>query len=76
MHWKKAEFMDMTKTQQKRYKGYNGKLYQIQNAVFSPIYAQKHKPAINFSQNICNYTQKGREKIHNSLMCIDKATLR
>lgn len=75
-HWKKAEFMDMSKTQQKRYKGYNTKLYKIQNAVFSPIYAQKHKPAVNFSQVICNYTKEGREKIHKSLMCIDKATLR
>lgn len=74
--WKKADFMAMTKTQQKRYRGYNTKLYQIQNAVFSPIYAQKHKPAINFSQAICNYTNEGREKIHKSLMCIDKATLK
>ena len=59
-----ASFHDMTKTLQKRYKGYKPKLYKIQNMVFVPIYAQRHKTNLCFSQDTCNYTAEGREKIH------------
>ena len=65
----------MTKTLQKRYKGYKSKLYKIQNMVFVPIYAQRHKTNLCFSQDICNYTADGREKIHNNLKAINKSVL-
>jgi RNA-directed DNA polymerase len=67
-----AEFTDMTSTLQKRYKGYEPKLYKIKEMVFVPIYAQRHKTSLCFTQEICNYTAEGRAKIHNSLKAINK----
>jgi RNA-directed DNA polymerase len=70
-----ARFEDMTKTLQKRYKGYSPQFYKIQNMVFIPIYAQRHKTNLCFSQDVCNYTAEGREKIHNNLKAINKSVL-
>lgn len=70
-----ASFHEMTKTLQKRYKGYKTKLYKIQKMVFVPIHAQRWKKTLGFSQMICNFTAEGREKIHNSLKAIDKNML-
>ncbi|MFD1851604.1 group II intron reverse transcriptase/maturase [Oceanobacillus bengalensis] len=70
-----ANFHDMTKTLQKRYKGYKSKMYKIQNMVFVPIYAQRYKTSLAFSQDTCNYTSKGREKIHKGLKAISKEVL-
>ena len=65
----------MTSTLQKRYKGYKPQYYKIQNMVFVPIYAQRHKTNLCFSQDTCNYTAEGREKIHKSLKAINKNVL-
>ncbi len=65
----------MTSTLQKRYKGYDPQYYKIQDMVFVPIYAQRHKTNLCFSQDICNYTVKGREKIHQSQKAINKNVL-
>jgi RNA-directed DNA polymerase len=70
-----ANFHEMTKTLQKRYKGYKAKLFKIQNMVFVPIHAQRWKKTLGFSQVICNFTAEGRAKIHNSLKAIDKSML-
>ena len=70
-----ANFHDMTKTLQKRYKGYKCKLYKIQNMVFVPIHAQRHKTNLCFSQDTCNYTAEGRNKIHRNLKAINKTVL-
>jgi hypothetical protein len=70
-----ANFHDMTKTLQKRYKGYKSQLYKIQNMVFVPIYAQRHKTSLCFSQNTCNYTTEGRERKHKGLKAINKGVL-
>jgi RNA-directed DNA polymerase len=72
---KEATFSNMTKTLQKRYKGCKTRLYQIQNMVFVPIHAQRHKTNLCFSQDICNYTADGRNKIHNNLKAINKSVL-
>src|SRR5690625_5504265 len=72
---KEATFSDMTKTLQKRYKGCKARLYKIQNMVFVPIHAQRHKTNLCFSQDICNYTADGRIKIHNNLKAINKNVL-
>src|SRR5438309_7506249 len=72
---KDANFQDMTKTLQKRYKGYKSQLYKIQTMVFVPIYAQRHKTSLCFSQVTCNHTAEGREKIHKSLKAINKTVL-
>ncbi|XZF78084.1 group II intron reverse transcriptase/maturase [Bacillus sp. AL-1R] len=70
-----ASFHDMTKTLQKRYKGYESKLYKIKEMVFVPIHAQRWKLPRCFSQTTCNFTAEGRAKIHNSLKAIDKNIL-
>lgn len=70
-----ANLHEMTKTLQKRYKGYKSKLYKIQSMVFVPIYAQKHKTNLCFSQETCNYTAEGRDKIHKSLKAVNKRVL-
>jgi len=72
---KEATFSEMTITLQKRYKGCKSRLYKIKNMVFVPIHAQKHKTNLCFSQDICNYTVKGRDKIHQNLKAIDKNVL-
>ncbi|WP_261180551.1 hypothetical protein [Anaerobacillus sp. CMMVII] len=70
-----AKFSNMTSTLQKRYKGCKAKLYKIQNMVFVPIHAQRHKTNLCFSQGTCNYTAEGREKLHESLKAINKKIL-
>ena len=70
-----ADFHDMTKTLQKRLKGYKCKLYKIQNMVFVPIHAQRHKTNLGFPQDTCNYTPEGRSKIHKGLKAISKDVL-
>lgn len=70
-----AKFTDMTNTLQKRYKGYEPQYYKIQKMVFVPIYAQRYKTNLCFSQDVCNYTAEGRAKIHNNLKAINKSVL-
>lgn len=72
---KEATFSHMTATLQKRYKGCKAKLYKIKNMVLVPIHAQRHKTNLCFPQDICNYTVKGRDKIHHNLKAIDKNVL-
>lgn len=72
---KEATFQDLTKTLQKRYKGYECKLYKIKGMVIVPIHAQRCKVNLNFSQSICNYTTVGRNKIHQNLRGINKQLL-
>lgn len=70
-----AKFNDMTMTLQKRYKGFSPQYYKIQGMVFVPVYAQRHKTNLCFSQDICNYTVSGRTKIHKNLRAINKNVL-
>ena len=72
---KEATFQDFSKSLQKRYKGYECKLYKIKGMVLVPIHAQRCKVNLNFSQTVCNYTTAGRNKIHQNLRAINKQTL-
>lgn len=72
---KEATFQDFSKSMQKRYKGYECKLYKIKEMVLVPIHAQRCKVNLNFSQTICNYTTEGRNKIHQNLRAINEQTL-
>ena len=65
-----ANFQEMTKTLQKRYKGYKSQLYKIQTMVFVPFHAQRWRKQLGFSQVTCNYTAEGRAKIHKNLKAI------
>lgn len=56
-----------TKTYEKLYGNYNGKIISINETTIFPIYGVKNSPPLNFNNNICNYTHNGRELIHNNL---------
>lgn len=75
MNTKPAKISQMSKTLQKRYKGYNPKLVSLGSVVLVPIHAQKHKSPMNFNQNISNYTSDGRKIIHDKLMRIAPETI-
>lgn len=72
---KEATFQDLTKSLQKRYNGYECKLYKIKSMVLAPIHAQRCRINLNFSQTICNYTTEGRSKIHQSQKAITRKIL-
>lgn len=71
-----ANFHDMTRTLQKRYKGYQAQLYKIQEMVFVPIHAQRCKTNLCFAQVTCNYTVEGRAKIYKNLKAVSKVIIR
>lgn len=60
----------------KFYGNYNIKIYFIGTVGIFPIAGIKTKPPMNFTQDICNYTIKGRKIIHNNLRYIDNNILK
>jgi RNA-directed DNA polymerase len=56
-----------SETYKRLYGNYNGKIRTIHDTTIFPIYGCKTKPPMCFSQDICNYTKQGREKIHKNL---------
>lgn len=74
-NWKEANFEDMSRQQKVRYKGTNQKLYKIQDNILVPISRQAHISPMNFNQEICNYTKKGRDIIHKKLKVVPKSII-
>ena len=64
-----------TKTYQKFYGNYTGKLFAVQGRVLFPIASVKNCPPKNFSQETCSYTPEGRKKIHSFLQAVDMKIL-
>lgn len=63
---KEATFQDFSKSLQKRYKGYECKLYKIKEIVLAPIHAQRCK--VNLSESVHPLINlKNREKIQDLL---------
>ena len=56
-----------SKTYNKLYGSYHGKIRTIQNVTLYPIYACKTKNAKSLKSKICNYTEEGRKIIHDSI---------
>ena len=56
-----------SKTYNEKYKGYNYKKQFVAGLCLFPLPAVKHKHPVGFSQEICDYTVKGRLKIHSNL---------
>ena len=56
-----------SETYKRLYGRYNGKIRSIFNIAIYPIYGCRTSPPMNFSQDICNYTEAGRLVIHNNL---------
>jgi hypothetical protein len=63
------KFEDTPITFQKKVKGIrkDRRVYSIMETPMLPISGVHHCSPMNFSQSICNYTVKGREKIHINL---------
>ncbi len=57
----------LSSTYKRLYGRYNGKLRTIGDITIFPIYGCKTKSPMCFSQDICNYTNEGRELIHKNL---------
>lgn len=49
---------------QNYYGDFNGKIFNVAGMALYPINGVKTSPPMCFSQNICNYTEQGRAKIH------------
>ena len=56
-----------SETYKRIYGNYNGKIRTIYDVTIFPIYGCRTKPPMCYSQDICNYTKQGREKIHKNL---------
>lgn len=48
----------------------NRKIYSVLDIPLIPLCAIKHRSPMNFSQDICNFTESGRAKIHDNLRAI------
>ena len=57
----------LSETYKRLYGKYNSKIRTIQDVTIFPIYGIKTKPPMCFTQEICNYTEVGRMKIHSKL---------
>ncbi|MEB9624570.1 HNH endonuclease signature motif containing protein, partial [Bacillus cereus] len=75
---KVIQFYETPKKFQLRAKGIqsNTKIYTVCATPLLPVTGVHHKNPWNFSQNICNYTAKGRNKIHENLKAIPKDVLK
>lgn len=57
----------LSKTYKRLYGKYKGKVITISNVTIFPIYGCTTKAPMCFSQQVCNYTEEGRELIHTKL---------
>lgn len=53
----------------------DSKVLKVMDVAMIPITGVHHRSPMNFSQDICNYTAKGREKIHRNLKVIPQEGL-
>ena len=52
------------------------KIIMIDDTPLLPINGVKHKNPLNFSQDICNFTEHGRSKIHEEIALVTKGEIR
>lgn len=52
------------------------KIIMIADTPLLPINGIKHKNPLNFSQDICNFTEHGRSKIHEEIALVTKGEIR
>lgn len=65
----------ITKAYEKFYGKYNYKKWYIAKLILFPIAGIKTSNAMNFKQEICNYTEEGRKRIHDNLREINHKIL-
>lgn len=59
----------------KFYGEYNCKTYFVKGVAIFPIHGIKTETTMNFSQDICNYTEEGRRKIHEKQRAVNPKIL-
>ena len=74
---KTVRFKDASDEFRSRRKGLTAekKLFQVCGINLVPLTDVHHSPPMNFSQDICNFTEKGRGKIHAKQKAVPKADL-
>lgn len=65
-----------SKTYKKLYSEYNCKTITIAGVTIFPLHGVKFKYTINFSPQICNYTEEGRRRIHEKLKANHKEVIK
>lgn len=60
----------------KFYDHYGGKIRYIDKVALFPIAGVTHEWSNGFSQDICNYTKEGRDKIHKLQKAVDRGILK
>ncbi|WP_407301708.1 group II intron reverse transcriptase/maturase [Clostridium botulinum] len=60
-----------SETYKRIYKKYKGKSYFVKGVNLFPIYAMKHRNPMNFNTKVSDYTDEGREIIHNTVKGLD-----
>jgi len=61
---------------QKFYGDFHGKIFYVAKLALFPVNGIKTKPPLCFSQDICNYTEAGRAKIHALQNAVNPRALR
>ncbi len=59
----------------KYYKDFKGKIYRVRNTCLYPISHVKTDHPMSMTQDICDYTEKGRALIHAKLVCVDNRVI-
>lgn len=67
-----SDILYKSKSYEKLYGGYSGRLRNVCGITIFPIFECKTNKVMNFTQDICNYTEKGRELIHKSVTGCEK----
>ena len=52
------------------------KIVMIADNPLLPIQGVQHKNPMNFSQDICNFTKQGRNKVHDDVVVVTKEEIR
>ena len=65
-----------SKAFQKFYSGFTGKMFYVAKLALYPVNGVKTSPPMCFSQEICNYTERGRAKIHEMQKAVSPYILR
>ena len=71
----KSDKGKISRTYNKFYGKYNGKITYVCGIALYPVYGVITKPPMCFTQQICNYTETGRAYIHNNLKIADRNIL-
>ena len=74
---KTIRFSDTPKDFKMKTKGLSDgkKIYQVLGVCLIPLTSVNHSPPMNFSQDISNFTNRGRQKIHNNQRVIEQSNL-